>query len=108
MVHSVVFSSDGKFLVSGSDDGTTKIWDMADGSSKTLASTNGDNTGVKSVAISSDGRLVAAGSFGGVRDLHSFAGMYSEYSPCRWYISGTPAPVNRWRSYGDTEPGCRV
>ena len=42
---------------------------MTDGSSKTLAITDGTRCEVKSVAISSDGRLVAAGSFDWVRDL---------------------------------------
>ena len=42
---------------------------MTDGSSKTLAITDSNNAGVISVAISSDGRLVAAGSYDKVRDL---------------------------------------
>jgi len=42
---------------------------MTDGSSKTLTITDSDNAGVISVAISSDGRLVAAGSYDKVRDL---------------------------------------
>ena len=29
--------------------------------------------------------------------------MHSEYSPYRWYGSGTLAPVNCWRGCGDTE-----
>ena len=40
-----------------------------DGSSKTLPITDSKNAGVNSVAISSNGRLVAAGSNDGVRDL---------------------------------------
>ena len=42
---------------------------MTDGSSKILAITDGTRAAVKSVAISSDSRLVAAGSFDWVRDL---------------------------------------
>jgi len=44
------------------------IWDMTDGSSKTLAITDGVG-GVQCVAISFDGRLVVAGYTDGVRDL---------------------------------------
>ena len=66
---SLAFSSDGRLVVSGSNDCTTRIWDMTDGSSKTLAITDSNNAGVISVAISSDGRLVAAGSYDKVRDL---------------------------------------
>jgi len=72
---------------------------MTGGSSKTLANTGRVPIVAASVAISSDGRLVAAGSFDGagcfegeiaaggiapnVRDLQSFGGGYSEHS-YRW------------------------
>jgi hypothetical protein len=84
---------------------------MTDGSSKTLAITDlPDNVdaGVTSVAISSDGRLVAAGSLDTVCDLLLFVGMYSEYSPYRWCVFGMLAPVNCWRGCGDTEIACTV
>ena len=42
---------------------------MTDRSSKTLAMTSSDGGGVRSVAISSDGRLVAVGIHDGVCDL---------------------------------------
>ena len=42
---------------------------MADGSSKTLQITDSASARVKSVAISSNGRLVAAGSRDAVRGL---------------------------------------
>jgi len=42
---------------------------MTDGSSKTFAITDSVGARVRSVAISSDGRLVAAGSEDKVRDL---------------------------------------
>ena len=77
---------------------------MTDGSSKTLAITDlPDNVdaGVTSVAISSDGRLVAAGSLDTVRDFQSFVGLYSEYTSYRLYVSGTLVLVNCWR-------GCEV
>ena len=70
-VYSLVFSSDGRLVVSGSGDRTMRIWDMTDGTSKTLTIADPpDNfdAGVTSVAISSDGRLVAAGSLDTVRD----------------------------------------
>jgi len=76
--------------------------------SKTLANTGGVRTMVNSVAISSDGRLVAAGDIGNVRDLQSFGGVYSEHSSYRRYIFGTLAPVNCWRRCGDTETGCSL
>ena len=103
-VWSVVFSPDGRSVVSGSDDGTTRIWDMMDGSSKILATPA--PAAVAGVAISSDGRLVAAGSYDGVRDLSSFIGVYSECNSYRWYVFGTLAPVNCRRCCEDTEVAC--
>jgi len=69
MVRSVTFSPDGGLVFSGSDDSTTRIWDMTGGSSKTLTITNNVGTGVNSVAISSNGQLVAAGGDDAVRVL---------------------------------------
>ena len=79
---------------------------MTDGSSKTLAITDvPDNVeaGVASVAISSDGRLVAAGSLDTVRDFQLSAGVHSEYTSYRLYVSGTLVPVNCWRGCEGTE-----
>ena len=83
VVYSVVFSPDGRFVVSGSEDGITRIWDITDGSSRILAITDSVDEGVVSVAISSDGQLVAAGGSGGVCDLSSFIGVYSECNSYR-------------------------
>ena len=103
-VYSVVFSPDGRLVVSGSYDGMTRIWDMIDGSSKILATAAG--AGVLGVAISSDGLLVAAGGYDGVRDLPSLIGVYSERNSYRRYISGTLAPANCRRCCEDTEIWC--
>ena len=64
-VSSLAFSSDGRFVISGSADQTARIWNVAGGPPKTLVTPNK----VGSVAISSDGRLVAAGDSGGVREI---------------------------------------
>ena len=82
---------------------------MTDGSSKTLAITDlPDNVdaGVTSVAISSDGRLVAAGSLDTVRDFYLFVGVYSKYTCYRWYVSGTLVLANCWRGCEDTKTAC--
>jgi glucose repression regulatory protein TUP1 len=78
-IYSLDFSRDGRRIVSGSGDRTARIWDMDSGTCIVLAvdgdgaagagagtgaavdATSGD-AGVTSVAISPDGRYVAAGS----------------------------------------------
>ena len=69
VVRSVTFSSDGGLVFAGSDDCTTRIWDMKGGLLKTLTITDNAGAGVNSVAINSSERLVAAGSDDAVRVL---------------------------------------
>jgi len=59
----------GGVVFSGSDDCTTKVWDMEGGLLKTLTITNDVGAGVNSVAISSNGQLVATGGGDAVRVL---------------------------------------
>jgi len=63
-VRSVVFSPDGKKLVSGSVDGTIRIWQVSDGMllMPPLKNSNSEN----SVAFSPDGKTLASGSYDGV------------------------------------------
>ena len=59
-VHSLVFSLDGTFLVSGGKDTTIKLWDVQTGGAvKTL---HGHTQAVLSVSISADNSMIASGS----------------------------------------------
>src|SRR5262249_12861600 len=58
-VESVVFSSDGKLLASGSADDTVKLWDVATGKEKTTLMTHSP---LLSVAFGGDGKLLASAS----------------------------------------------
>ncbi|KAL0492012.1 general transcriptional corepressor TUP1 [Acrasis kona] len=63
-IYSLDYSYDNRFVVSGSGDGKAKIWNMENGMCEhTLGNDEiGPKEGVTSVAISPDGRVVAAGS----------------------------------------------
>ena len=59
-VNAIAISPDGRWLASGSEDNTTKIWDLATGS--VLRTLTGHTKRVYTVAISPDGRWLASGS----------------------------------------------
>jgi WD40 repeat protein len=59
-VNSVAFSPDGTRLLSGSEDGTLKLWDA--GSGLLLRTFEGHSEAVTSVAFSPDGTRVLSGS----------------------------------------------
>ncbi len=64
-VNSVVISSDNRYMVSGSDDKTVRLWDVNSG--KLLKTLNGHSDIVLSVVISSDNRYIVSGGYDTVK-----------------------------------------
>ena len=60
-VRSVSFSGDGKLIVSGSRDGTVRVWNAVSGEC-VLGPLEGHTGVVKSVSFSGDGKLIVSGS----------------------------------------------
>ena len=75
-VTSAHFSPDGKRLVSGSEDGVVRVWDIASGESQPLI---GHAAEITSVDVSPDGTLVATGS--------------ADKSVRLWTLAGAPRVV---------------
>jgi hypothetical protein len=63
----IAFSPDGKFVLSGSDDRTMKLWEVSTG--REIRTFRGDDSNVTAVAYSPDGRLALSGSTDGTVKL---------------------------------------
>lgn len=63
-VWSIAFSPDSQMIVSGSEDCTLKIWDVA--TAACLKTWTGHDRWIKTVACSADGAWIASGDFNGV------------------------------------------
>ena len=59
-VNAVAVTPDGRHVVSGSDDKTLRVWDLATGETKTTL--KGHSNRVNAVAVTADGRHVVSGS----------------------------------------------
>jgi guanine nucleotide-binding protein subunit beta-2-like 1 protein len=79
-VQDVAISSDGQFALSGSWDGTLRLWDLSTG--KTTRRFVGHNKDVLSVAFSADNRQIVSGS----RDKN--INLWNTLGQCKYTITG--------------------
>merc|ERR1712226_1075168 len=89
-VSDVVISSDGQFALSGSWDGTLRLWDIATG--KTTRRFVGHEKDVLSVAFSVDNRQIVSGSRDGTIRLWNTLG------ECKYIINGEAEGHTEWVS----------
>jgi RNA polymerase sigma factor (sigma-70 family) len=77
-VNGVAFTPDGDALVSGSDDGKARVWDVASGK---LRSTIDSRMTCRSMALSLDGKTVAMGSRSAVKlcDIATARDLFADY-----------------------------
>jgi WD40 repeat protein len=85
-VRSAAFSRDGRLVVTGSDDGTARIWDTASG--RTLRTLRGHEGPVTSAAFSPSGTLVVTGGYDGTARLWN-----AEDGTLRKALTGHKLPV---------------
>ena len=94
VVNGIAFSPNGRFLVSGSDDWSVRIWNIRDGSSKVLPVT-GRTSVFLSVAFSPDGRYIAGGNWDHSLSIwdsrtHMLVAKWCGHAGCVWCTEFTP------------------
>lgn len=103
-IEAIAYSTDGRYIATGSSDRTIKIWEAATG--RELRALNSSNTGIKALAFSPDGRtLASSGNDGKLRLWDTASGQE------RSVINGHPkavlalafSPDGRWLASGGTE-----
>ena len=99
----MTFSPDGKTLAAGVTDGTVWLWNLAVPAHPSLMATiNGPNGHVYSVAFSPSGGVVAAGSADGTVRLWDTSAATAEAAVCA--NAGQPLTRLEWDNYVPGQP----
>src|SRR5207248_1691388 len=93
LYHAVAMNLDGKALISGSTDGTMRVWDLATGNEthRFETSLRGGVTGLAPVANST---CVACSTWGPVLLWDSATDKHWEFDACHWNGPGGPLAVS--------------
>ncbi|HEY76402.1 MAG TPA: hypothetical protein G4O00_09510 [Thermoflexia bacterium] len=108
-VLAVAVSPDGRWALSGSLDGTVKVWDVATG--RLLRSLEGHTDWVRAVAVSPDGRRIVSGSDDGtvkVWDLESGRLLRSLEGHTGAVLAIAMSPDGRWALSGSLDGTVKV
>ena len=101
----LALTSDGRWAVSGSDDGAVRLWDLQGQESRELGR---HGSWVRSVALTSDGRWAVSGSDDGAVRLWDLQGQESRELGRHgsWVISVALTSDGRWAVSGSTTVRC--
>ena len=107
--YSVAFSPDGRYLASGGDNESIKIWDSE--RLKELATLRGHTDCVNEVAFSPNGRYLASGSDDRsvkIWDLEKLKELYTLKGYINWVISVVFSPDGRYFANGSYDGSVRI
>ena len=87
VVHSIITTPDGKYVVLGSYNNTIKLWDLQSG--KMLRTFKGHGSWISSAAVTADGKYIVSGSVDGYIELWDLKGgelqmTYSAFNDTGW------------------------
>jgi dipeptidyl aminopeptidase/acylaminoacyl peptidase len=108
-VRSVAFSPDGKRIVTGSFDGTARVWDVGNG--QQLFPLTGHSDAIRSVAFFPDGKRIVTGSFdrtAKVWEIASRKEIYKLEGHTAEIFSVAVSPDGQWIATGSWDNTVRV